>query len=560
MCLGGAALPGTLSLANRYVNAPPGSGIRASAWARRTTPTPVSAYRHRVRHRVTTVTAVPIVRPVVLLALLLSVLLAGCSGDDTAPPPTAEPSSSSPTAVSAATEPAEVAPARPDGPVADLSEELVGGNGPFVGSGNLRLDDGYVEEEYVAAGRASAYSPVGELTADGLWTFEPGEKARYRTRVLVRRPADPADASGVVLVEWLNVSGGLDADPEFQTLREEIVREGHTWVGVSAQQIGVEGGPVAVTVDVPGAGDVVGQGLKAIDPDRYGSLAHPGDAYSYDIYTQVARAVRDQAPADARVVAVGESQSAFALVTYVNGVQPLTRAFDGFFVHSRGAAPLALPEDGKPADIAGSLFGTPTTFRTDTDVPVFDLQTETDVAGILGSAFARQPDSDLFRLWEVAGTGHADRHLLGDTAAAIDCGPPVNDGPLHVVAKAAFHHFVTWLEDGVVPPTAALLTYDADGVQRDGDGIALGGLRTAPVDVPVRVLSGAPGREDDPVCLLFGSTLPLPAGRLAELYPDRATYVAAYDDAVDEAIAAGYVLEDDRAALEAYRHEELVRP
>ncbi len=121
---------------------------------------------------------------------------------------------------------------------------------------------------------------------------------------------------------------------------------------------------------------------------------------------------------------MGESQSAFALVTYVNGVQPLTRAFDGFFVHSRGAAPLAIPEDGAPADIAGSLFGTPTTFRTDTDVPVFDLQTETDVAGILGSAFARQPDTDLFRLWEVAGTGHADRHLLGAAAEAIECGPP----------------------------------------------------------------------------------------------------------------------------------------
>ena len=184
----------------------------------------------------------------------------------------------------------------PHGPAADLSEELTGGSGPFVGSGDqavLRRD--YVEHEYVAAGRATSYQPVGELAGDGQWTLRPGKQARYRTRVLVREPADPADASGVVLVEWLNVSGGLDADPEFQTLREEIVRQGHTWVGVSAQQIGVEGGPVAVTVDVPGAADVVGKGLKNIDPARYGSLRHPGDAYAYDIYTQVARAVRVRA-------------------------------------------------------------------------------------------------------------------------------------------------------------------------------------------------------------------------------------------------------------------------
>ncbi len=379
--------------------------------------------------------------------------------------------------------------------------------------------------------------------------------------MLVREPSDPAAASGVVLVEWLNVSGGLDADPEFQTLREELVRQGHTWVGVSAQQIGVEGGPVAVTVDVPGAAGFVGQGLKAIDPPRYGSLSHPGDAYAYDIYTQVARAVRARSGDDGPVLAVGESQSAFALVTYVNGVQPLTRAFDGFFVHSRGSAPLALPADGKPADIAGSLFGTPTTFRTDTDVPVFDVQTETDVAGILGSAFARQPDTATFRLWEVAGTGHADRHLLGEAVAgAVDCGPPVNDGPLHVVAKAAFRHLVAWVEDGVAPPSAPVLAYGADGVERDRDGIALDGLRTPPVDVPVRVLSGEPGREDSAVCLLFGSTRPLPPARLAEMYPDRAAYVAAYDAGVDEAIAAGYALEEDREALEAYRHEELVGP
>ena len=44
---------------------------------------------------------------------------------------------------------------------------------------------------------------------------------------------------------------------------------------------------------------------------------------------------------------------------------------------------------------------------------MLDIQTETDVASILNSYAARQPDSDRFRLWEVAGTAHADAHLLG---------------------------------------------------------------------------------------------------------------------------------------------------
>ena len=184
----------------------------------------------------------------------------------------------------------------------------------------------------------------------------------------------------------------------------------------------------------PGA-EVAGKGFKGIDPARYGSLMHPGDAYAFDIFTQVARALREggavlgERRARARGRASGESQSAFALVTYINGVQPLTQAFDGFFVHSRGAAGLALVEPGEAADIAGAIGGTPTIIRTDTDVPVFELQTESDVTSVLGSVAARQPDTDTFRLWEVAGTAHADTHLVGENAISIDCGVPINDGP-----------------------------------------------------------------------------------------------------------------------------------
>ena len=219
---------------------------------------------------------------------------------------------------------------RPAGPAADVSEELTGGNGPFIGSSIAgQLDPGYVEHEFVAAGSATAYTAAGELTPDGAWTLAPSSEAEYRTRVLVRRPEDPADFSGTVLVEWLNVSGGVDADPDYVTTHEEIARQGHVWVGVSAQLIGVEGGPVFVQVEGPGT-EVAGMGLKGIDPARYGSLMHPGDAYAFDIFTQVARALREDeavlgGATPAHIVALGESQSAFALVTYINGVQPLTQ-------------------------------------------------------------------------------------------------------------------------------------------------------------------------------------------------------------------------------------------
>ncbi|MDQ1510624.1 MAG: hypothetical protein QOG50_2468 [Actinomycetota bacterium] len=441
-----------------------------------------------------------------------------------------------------------------------MSKEITGGSGPFIGEAvtpNLKKL-GYVQHEYLASGTATAYKAKGQLTRDGRWSFAPDAKAAYRTRVLVRRPANPADFSGTVVVEWNNVSGGVDADPDYTSFGAELTRHGDAWVGVSAQIIGVEGGPVLVAA--PGAGSVAGKGLKKLDPARYGSLHHPGDGYSFDIFTQVARALRQGGPAlggvdPKKILAAGESQSAFALTTYYNGVQPLTRAFDGFLVHSRASGILPLVGPGKSADIAGSFGSTTPIFRTDLDAPVLDVQSEADVTGILDSVAVRQPDNDRFRLWEVAGTAHADVHLLGPIAKLLKCGAPINNAPMYLVVNAALHHLDDWVSSGTAPPEARRLELTSGSkpvARRDADGIALGGIRTPPVDVPVDVLSGIPGSNPDLLCILLGSTKPLPAVRLAQLYPSRATYQQRYDADADKVIRAGFVLAADRAALIAF--------
>jgi hypothetical protein len=462
----------------------------------------------------------------------------------------------------------EPAGGRPAGPVADVSEELTGGSGPFMGSAyGFVAPEGYVDHEYVASGTATAYEPNGDLTNDGQWSFEPSTTAAYRTRVVVRRPANPAQASGTVVVEWLNVSGGVDANPEYVTLEEEIIRQGHIWIGVSAQIIGVEGGPVLVTA--PGGEGLAGEGIKRIDPARYGSLHHPGDGYSFDIFTQVARAVLEGGPfiggANPEIVlAVGESQSAIALTTYYDGVQPLTLAFDGFLLHSRGAASLPLVGPGEYADLVGAIGSAlRPILRDDLDAPVIDVQAESDVTGILSSAAVRQPDTDRFRLWEMAGTAHADARLVGSNAALLDCGAPINNGPMHLLTKAAFRGLESWVRTGNPPPIAPrfeLLDGATPEIRRDGDGMALGGVRTPPVDVPVDVLSGVPGPNPSVLCILLGSTKPLPDARLAELYASRAAYLEQYEAATDRAIASGFVLEPDRDALLAFAQPSRIIP
>jgi hypothetical protein len=126
---------------------------------------------------------------------------------------------------------------------------------------------------------------------------------------------------------------------------------------------------------------------------------------------------------------------------------------------------------------------------------------------------------------------------------------------MHLIDKAALHDLDTWVRTGEPPPSAPRLTVvDAPpvAIDRDDDGIARGGVRTPPLDVPVDVLSGVPGPSPALICILLGSTTPLSDARLAALYPTRAAYEQRYDDAVGEAIDEGWVLQADRDALLAY--------
>ena len=109
--------------------------------------------------------------------------------------------------------------------------------------------------------------------------------------------------------------------------------------------------------------------------------------------------------------------------------------------------------------------------------------------------------------------------------------------------------------------TASAAAADGRGPAGDRakrDGIALGGIRTPPLDVPVDVLSGEPGPSSDLFCLLMGSTVPLAAERLAELYPSSEQYQDRYDAAVEEVIDAGFVLPEDAEALVGYSDSSLV--
>lgn len=449
-----------------------------------------------------------------------------------------------------------------------ISGPVTTGNGPFT---TPVVDLGafnYIEEEYFFGGQATSYTVSSEKTMDGKWLGTETDQASFRTRLLVRRPSDAAAFNGTVVVEWLNVSGGVDADPGFMFNHELLLRDGYAWVGVSAQAVGVEG--------VPAGGFSLGTGgspLKEFDPVRYEPLVHPGDAFSYDIYSQAARILRGEWDTNVlgglqpqRLLAYGESQSAGRMVSYINVVHPLVTLFDGFFVHSRGASGSSF--DNQMSIIPeGFLGGMAVHIRDDLSVPVLQFQTETDVHGMLGFLPARQPDSDLLRTWEVAGTAHADLHLLDISAGAafqlagapLEC-PGANAGPQHFVTKAALDALNRWVADGTLPSTAEVLMTDETGAPvTDTHGNTLGGVRTPAVDVPIATHSGNPPPDSaDLFCAIFGSTLPFDGETLAELYASHEDYVAKVAAASDEAVSGGFLLQVEGDAIVTAAQEAAV--
>jgi hypothetical protein len=338
-------------------------------------------------------------------------------------------------------------------------------------------------------------------------------------------------------------------------------RGGSVWVGVSAQLVGIEGSDRSLLPLY----------LKAVNPARYGSLIHPGDSFSYDMFSQVAQAIRNPVGIDPlgglvaeHLIAYGESQSAGRLATYVNAIQPLYNTFDGYMIHSRGdgSSPLSqAPQASIPTPEAPLV-------RTDLNVPVMTFETETDVV-FLQFVKARQPDTAMIRTWEVAGTAHGDIYTFvtgrDDTVGApvfasvveensvlgfIVCDRPINNGPHHYIFNTAVRALNDWVATGNAPENSPLLEINDDNSDYiyDALGNALGGIRTPYVDAPSAILRGEPNTGAS-FCRLFGTTSLFSAEQMASLYIDEAGYINAVTVSTNAAVAAGFLLQEDADAI-----------
>lgn len=381
-----------------------------------------------------------------------------------------------------------------------------------------------------------------ELFVSGTATAADGSTAPYTTRVVVTRPTSRRAFNGSVLLDWVNVTAQFENAVDSLEGREELLRSGWAFVHVSAQAAGLCCTPLTPQV---------------WDPVRYAGIDHPGDAYADDIYLQVARALRTGRVGDVRplgrlrvqrVIAAGQSQSAGRLAGIIRAHPDGAGVIDGFLVH-------------------GSLAGLD--YEPRLQVPV--LQLNSDWTESVGEA----DDDPLFRVWDVAGSAHAGlfigyQQVFGASRRLLDLPAMDEQGyrdaieaagdygqrqanplyaactaagasfPMHYVVNTALRELDEWVRTGEAPRTAPRFELEADGqtAARDADGNVLGGLRLAPVEVPV-----ATYRSTD--CELGGITVPFDPVTLLQRYPTYADYEARMVEATDRAVRAGWLLPED---------------
>ena len=421
----------------------------------------------------------------------------------------------------------------------------------------VKLD--YSEHEYFLQGEATRYRMQDGKPQDrsGYWHAEAVEAAAFKTRFIVYAPINPDDFNGTVVLTWNNVTAGHDL---FQADSRELFENGSALVFLTPQKAGIDGL------------EPIQQGLSNWDAERYPDLHIPSDDYSFDIFSQAAEAVgpnRNENDVDPmgglgveRVIAQGASQSAGRLATFINAIAPIHNPIDAYILQiyfGRGT-PLEVgdelvnintPQSGDPME---RLKGT-NLLRDDLGVPIFVINSELEA---IACVEVRQPDTDTFRYWEVAGTSHtsiqgrAVRQALLDRDKLVSSkvSPQINAIPINPVYDAVFHHTQHWLTKGALPPLAPKIEFEGTPPMpvRSEIGIAVGGIRLPQAEVPLAKNSAIP-LSNDIFALLGGSCAPFSREQIMTLHGNKETFLSKFSSATDLAISAGALLPRNKKEL-----------
>ena len=438
---------------------------------------------------------------------------------------------------------------------------------PFTVGGTDLAARGYRLDEYFISGKANVYDWGADGAAPAPQIRTPN--APYTTRILVRRPADPATFSGNVWIELNNPSRGWDVEVEWPTVQEKVMRGGDVWVAVtvkpnviaSLQRIDpARYAPLAMANPLPPDRQTCGKLPQEADYDENLSKLYE-NGLVWDIFSQAAALVRSKDASNPLhaydvkyVFGTGESQTGFFLNTYAdNFAEQATLAngrpvFDGLVSVSGAGRPTPINQCApalKQTDGRAQLPARHMPFvRIDSQGDIFQLgsylwpQQESD-----------KPDSGV-RVYEIAGAPHGPAFIVNYQPPAeeiVKAGkllwdvpyayggvePKANHLPRQYIEAAMFANMERWVTKGAVPPHGEKLhVQDGVGAQtslfgetihasfvKDAFGNVLGGVRSPYVDVPIATYAeSATLKPDHAYAWSFGHQDDFTSEALQKLY------------------------------------------
>lgn len=413
---------------------------------------------------------------------------------------------------------------------------------------------GFVEEEFFVSGRSAVYAD--DLSVQRV--------VPYTNRLIVRRPAEGASASGVVFVEILNPSNGYDAEGLWRRGWDYFLDQRHTYVGFSARPVTIDAlkifdpvryAPLSWDVDPARPHEPVGA-----DANPYGVVEGCEEGIVWDLITQAGRLLRDPAGAPVLggaaprcLVLVGQSQSGQYLNTWLRHFHAaLPGLWDGF-VCSVGSV-LERPLRQEPVQPNGLYAVVPRADAAPVSVPALTVTCEGDVSlyRVVGAHNVAEPglaDGPLRRHWCVAGTGHTEvtTPVMPSNSEVVRAGrkPRVmtpeqvaagNIFPLQPAVTAALDAVVAWATTGTPAADSVFFEPDAAGeLVRDPDGNVTGGLRYGLIEHPVATFVGSPTGGT------LGSLALFPAERVLSSWPTLPAYLDAVASVDRALMARGYL-------------------
>ncbi|CAI7678465.1 unnamed protein product [Penicillium discolor] len=411
---------------------------------------------------------------------------------------------------------------------------------------------GYTSREYLISGQAAGQT--------------------YCTRLLLRSPADPTQFSGLVVEEPSHLWGGTSI---WRHINRWVMRNGHAWLEVDSQ-----------------APSAIGK-IKNIDPTRYKDMHFilslladdfaanipfvtdvsketlyenycafkskwwPATLQSPEILAAASYALRsgELGVKAQKVILSGLSQTGGVTRRFITHSSHLrlpdgSLPFEGFIPCQSGGPALPDPASAKVIEVLGE-----SEFQS--------VRFACGVSGQLKDTTHRRPDSDSFRIYEVAGMAHRESRYASALDIKLLEGVDLRGAKWSTFSNSLIYHAVfeameKWITRSVTPPPSALLETvgSSDEILRDEHGNALGGVRTLHTEVPLsRLVAATPKGRPSWYC---GSEWAFSNEKMLALYGSVGEYRRRAGEAIQRQIDSGFLLSEDAEILRRETVEQII--